>query len=589
MTYGSLRLVNGRWEIHDLVPHVAIRMKRWFPAIRASETILTLTSSPENNSELLWLLERYPMEMTAADERHLSKLAKDHAKTQRSIQDFLTGRRTPARIRLAIPARDYQAMASELCYTTGRLLCADELGTGKTVTAISLLARDGCFPAVVVCPLNLLDQWHAQLLKFLPTIKAYTVRSAPPLRGTPRGEKKLAEVTAADVVIIGYSRLSQWAESGVIHPNTVVFDECHELRHTGTARYIGAIHMCTSAKWRMGLSATPIYNRGDEFFAVNGVLAPGELGTHEEFLREWCGAQNQRGQANVKDPPALGSWLRERGLMLHRTRRDIGRELPPIVRSLVEIPIDHLGRDHQDQKGVLIDLAWRALYGVRSAFTARGELNIKLRHWTGTAKAAAVASFVSEIVESTGEPIILAGWHYDVYDIWQKQLAHLHPVMYTGRETLKEKQQAVADFVDGRSKIMIMSLRAGLGIDGLQGTCHRVAYGEIDYSPQVHHQLTGRVHRDGQGEPVMEYWLVADEGSDPIILDVLGLKRWQSDGVIDPGGERLLNVKIDPDHVKKLAADFLRRNGLDPMKPPPDLDDGDGVEEESSQCLDVAG
>lgn len=71
----------------------------------------------------------------------------------------------------------------------------------------------------------------------------------------------------------------------------------------------------------------------------------------------------------------------------------------------------------------------------------------------------------------------------------------------------------------------------------------------------------GRVYRDGQPDPVMAYYLVADSGSDPVVADVLGLKKAQSDAVRDPSAALIQASQSDPARVKRLAEDFLRQRG----------------------------
>lgn len=72
-------------------------------------------------------------------------------------------------------------------------------------------------------------------------------------------------------------------------------------------------------------------------------------------------------------------------------------------------------------------------------------------------------------------------------------------------------------------------------------------------------QCSGRIHRDMQKEPVMLYVLVADSGSDPIVADVLGLKRGQVERVRDPDAALVEKQSTDPNHVKKLAAAYLEQ------------------------------
>src|ERR1043165_5129308 len=59
--------------------------------------------------------------------------------------------------------------------------------------------------------------------------------------------------------------------------------------------------------------------------------------------------------------------------------------------------------------------------------------------------------------------------------------------------------------------------------------------GELDWSPQVHKQCIGRLNRDAQESPVTAVYLHAAGGSDPVILQTLGVKRAQSEGIINPG------------------------------------------------------
>ena len=73
----------------------------------------------------------------------------------------------------------------------------------------------------------------------------------------------------------------------------------------------------------------------------------------------------------------------------------------------------------------------------------------------------------------------------------------------------------------------------------------------------------GRLFRDGQENSVFEYYLISDGGSDPTVADVLGLKRAQLEGMLNPQGANLVSGQADDvARVKRLAEDYLKRRKL---------------------------
>jgi SNF2 family DNA or RNA helicase len=133
-------------------------------------------------------------------------------------------------------------------------------------------------------------------------------------------------------------------------------------------------------------------------------------------------------------------------------------------------------------------------------------------------------------------------------------------VYYTGSESTAQKHKSVEDFVSKKAQVFIMSLRSGSGLDGIQNCCNIIVHGELDWSPGVMEQCRGRLYRDGQSKSVFEYYLISDGGSDPVVADVLGIKRAQSEGILNPNTSGLVTVQTDDSaRVKRLAQDYLKR------------------------------
>lgn len=250
--------------------------------------------------------------------------------------------------------------------------------------------------------------------------------------------------------------------------------------------------------------------------------------------------------------------------MLRRTRKDVGRELPPLQRIPHEIGADL--NEIEKMSGTAAELARIILAKTEAEkgdrMKAAGELDWRLRQATGIAKAHFVAEFVRMLVDN-GEKVLVYGWHREVYALLGAKLSELTPSFYTGQETVPQKQEAFDRFVKGDTKVLIMSLRAGAGLDGLQGHCRTVVFAELDWSPGVHDQCIGRVNRDGQVDPVTAYFLIANCGSDPVIADVLDVKRGQIENIRDPTLEMEEQMGQDSvGHIRRLAEAFLNKHGL---------------------------
>lgn len=188
-------------------------------------------------------------------------------------------------------------------------------------------------------------------------------------------------------------------------------------------------------------------------------------------MREWCIDDKK-----VGDPDALGSFLREQNILLRRTKKDVGQQLPPI-NTIVE----YVEPDNATLKSVE-DLARKlAIKTTIGSFMDRGragrELDLLMRHTTGVSKAVSVAQY-AKILLASDIPILLAGWHRDVYDIWLRELAAYKPAMYTGSESEKQKAESVRRFLAGETNVFIISLRSGAGLDGLQHRCSTILIGD---------------------------------------------------------------------------------------------------------------
>lgn len=543
-TYGNLALAGDQWVVQNLEPHVAIKLKAVFPGVPKTAKVITFPATPQIAADLAWFCERYPLETERQDLARLHDARTAFGAIQAeagriSAPDYVPPLFTG--VREGFTVRPHQAKAVELLRLFGGLLVGDETGKGKTYTAAAAMLLPGALPATVVCFPNLKKQWQHKIEQFTH-LKVHRVEG-----GTPYA------LPACDVRIFSYLTLAGWSDFFEMMGNgLVVWDEMHDLRAgEDTGKGQASMRLAETARFRLGLTATPIFNYGVEIYNIMQYLRPDVVGGRSDFMREWAP------HGHVADTRALGSFLREQNAMV-RERKD---SPPPNV--VIKTLQDYDAHEIDAIEDVARALAVTASTGT---FTQRGQatrdLDLRARQATGVAKARAVARVVRIIVEG-GAPVILFGWHREVYDIWLEALADLEPAMYTGTETPTRKAAESARFLNGETDLLIMSLRSGAGIDELQFRSSTVIFGELDWSPGQHHQCIGRVDREGQpvwerGDGVTAIYLVVEDGSDPPMMEVLGLKASEAHGVVDP--DLGVQAKVSNEaHIQKLVARYLER------------------------------
>ncbi len=532
------------WVITQLAPHVMIKLKLIFESINKSRSLpIKIPNLLNNVQDIYWFMQRYPLNIEIKDFIYLKKQLLVAEEKEKRLEEILQNNydSVTTQIHNHFKIRDYQEKAVALFHQTGNLLVGDDVGLGKTVVTIASASNPNFLPALIVVEPHLLYQWKEEVNKFT-NLRVHLI-----------DQKKDYDLPPADIYITKYNMLYDWANRlRKVNLKMVAYDEIQQLRRIESNKYAGAKILSKFVPKCLGLSATPIFNYGDEIFNVMDIIKPGCLGRREDFLREWT--NNGEGKI-IKDPSAMGAFLRDNYLMIRRNRSDV--DLPDFEMRKIIQKVPHDYNTIRKEEEVLKTLAHKVLEGnyFEKGQAAR-ELDIKMRYLTGMAKAKAVSDYAKIFLER-GENIVLAGWHRGVYDVWKEELKKYSPLLYTGSESKKKKHENIKAFKEGSGQVLIMSLRSGAGINGLQENCNTIIFGELDWSPAVHKQLQGRLARDGQSKSIDIIFVTTDYGSDPLMIDMLGLKGSQAKGIIDPFNNDK-QIPLDDSRLKKLAETIIQ-------------------------------
>ena len=504
-----------------------------------------IPDSTENVKQIKLILDRYPLEILSKTTWQ-RKIIKTYAPkpTLPPVKHKLKRAKTGGQFRGKL--LNFQKEGLDfLMKSSGNALLADEMGLGKTVQTLSYVATEKqTFPVLVVAPLVTLNNWEREIEKFLKK-KSRNGRliesDSPSVTLIRTGKKK--ELPKTDIYVINYELLfKRYDDLAKVGIKTVVCDEVHNLRSKTTQKYksIKKLAALSSVSYRIGLSGTPIYNRGSEIWPIIDILKPGLLGSFKEFCEYFCYV-NEKGKAIVLENKraSLRNEL-QKHVMLRRKKSDVLKELKDKVRYKEVIAAD---TDYYLEE---LDKIWKRLEeeqkDAESEFSKLASYHRAIqseRQIAGLAKLPHVINFVKNIMEIE-ESVVVFCHHKVIHKLLHESLQEFSPVSIIGGQSDSVRQDQIDKFQKGESKLMIAGIRAGnVGINLTRAKY--VIFAELDWSPAIHRQAEDRLHRIGQKNTVFAYYLIGNGTLDDHVANVLVDKSYEIDEIMDESVENFEN------------------------------------------------
>ena len=188
--------------------------------------------------------------------------------------------------------RPYQARGLGWLVFLGELglgaCLADDMGLGKTIQMLAwLLHRRKTLkgvdlaPALLVCPVSLVGNWHREAARFAPDLKVHVHH------GAERHLERESGFKGADLVLTTYQLLARDREPLTAAAwDALILDEAQNIKNpeSQARKAVAAIR----SDHRFALSGTPVENRLSELWSILDVLNPGLLGSGAEFRRAFA-------------------------------------------------------------------------------------------------------------------------------------------------------------------------------------------------------------------------------------------------------------------------------------------------------------
>lgn len=443
-------------------------------------------------------------------------------------------------VKIKVPLYDFQKKGVDFIIKSGgKCMLADEMGLGKTVQSIAY-ANLNNFKTLVICPASLKLMWQNEIKKF--TNKKSYIVYANKIKEAIKKSKKY------NFIIINYEIIGKAIKGGLDFRmfDLAILDESFAIKNPNSLRSINT-NLLSFISHKVLLTGTPILNRPAELWSQLHFIEPTMFPNRWKFYFSYCDPVKNHfgwdfsGASHLED-------LRERikGTVLRRTKKEVLKELPPKIESMIKIELS----PSNWKKYLKIYSNFEQIINSGQQGVALARLTY-LKQFLSLAKLENITEIINNILE-TGKKVIVFSQYLQPLSILKKTFSD-NAVVFWGEMNTKEKQEAVFKFQNDKNvKIFLGSIKAsGLGIT--LTAANICIFLDLDWTPSLHAQCSDRCHRIGTKIPVNIYYLIANKTIEENIYALLQKKMSVISELLQE--EDILKIKnqsIFPEFLKQL-------------------------------------
>lgn len=422
----------------------------------------------------------------------------------------------------------FQKASVEYALRRNNSLIADQPGLGKTPIAIAIANEIRARRVLCIVPANIRLQWERRIREWTTMPWPYTVY---PILGSRHGVHPTANWTVVSYDLARSPEIGAALARGTY--DLLILDEAHYLKTNSTRRtqavFGGGLHhsfkpLAARSGAVVALTGTPLPNRPREAYTLARNLCWDSIDFSSEgdFRDRFNPSITMEGERYNPDKKEMEKYIYvdERSgrhmelqnrlrvnFMVRHLKHEVLPQLKLPIYDIVQITENAAVKQLLAAER-LLDIDPETLQGADKQIDGQWAV---IRHKLGVAMAPQIAEHVRMLFNGGEEKLVLAGWHHDVLDIWERELGDFGIVRIDGNTLAKKKDRNVLQFMqDRRTRLCIGNTQSmGIGTDGLQEVCSHILIGEPSPVPGDNEQLVDRLNRIGQAGTVQADFFVA--------------------------------------------------------------------------------
>lgn len=488
------------------------------------------------------------------------------------------------------------------------ILLADEMGLGKTVQgALYLRYKKDSLPALIISPASLKENWRKE-------IKIWTGEDSYVIEGRKSEEISEDFLKKYPVLIINYDILGQddegdkkyiskiknrirmletrekkckddeqkqnikrklkiyksikrnfkikvngWCDELIkLNFNTIIGDEIQNISGADTMRTRVMNQICFSLleSKKIFISGTPYENKTLQFYNCLHILAPKIFSNEYKFKMRYCDPVKDfwgwkfEGLSNAEELHRIISKF-----MIRRFKKDVLKDLPPKIRSVIPMKISSADRKLYDKCDKELEMA--ILNGEKNPLSKLEAL----KQASFQAKKNSMIEWIKDYLEINDKLVVFI-WHRESCEILEKEFKGAC-VSITG-DTPSRKRDAIKEEFQTNPKIKLFIGQIKSAGVGLTLTASKaVAFLEFGTTAPGMEQAEDRVHRISQeADSVLAYYLIMENSIDEQQMRVLNKRNKDLKKVLNNEDEDLFAPEEEFNFAKMVLNEYIQDKKL---------------------------
>ena len=493
-----------------------------------------------------------------------------------------------------------------MLHADGNILLGDEMGLGKTPQASSYLHwKKDSFPALIISPASLKEKWQEEIKRWTGK-DSYVIEGRKPenlskeflnkypvfiinydILGTDNLEdknkklklkeemKKLKEKIKNTDVYLRQPLKNQLFALNTKYRNFVIKVDgwCDELVKLGFRTIIGdeiqyisgidtirtravtQISFGLPESKKIFISGTKKEKKTAQFYPCLHILNPEYFNNEYKFKMRYCNpvktffGWKYEGLSNAQELHEIISKF-----MIRRFKKDVLKDLPPKVRSVIPMKINSSDRKVYEDADKELELAI-----MNKEKIALSKLEA-LKQASFKAKINSMINWIKEYLEINDKLVVFI-WHQEACDILEREFKGIS-VSITGDTPTNKRNAIEKQFQnDNKIKLFIGNIKsAGVGLTLTASKA--VAFLEFGTTAPGMSQAEDRVHRISQkADSVLAYYLIMKNSVDEQIMKVLNERNENLKMVMDGKSEKLFEIE-EKEFSELVLEEYKREKGI---------------------------